>query len=77
MKTRTYADICARQGALDEAIAIYRHLLALAPGDEELRARLTELESYLEAPTERSADASARLTALQQLLTRIQSRRRR
>ncbi len=47
VKTRTYAEINARQGQLPEAIAIYRELLAERPGDPGLGARLAELELQL------------------------------
>lgn len=41
--TRTMAELLARQGFKDRALEIYRHLLAEAPGDPELQARVTEL----------------------------------
>ncbi|MCC6622997.1 MAG: tetratricopeptide repeat protein [Deltaproteobacteria bacterium] len=44
MRTRTFAEICARQGQLDEAIAIYRELIVKQPDDLALAARRRELE---------------------------------
>lgn len=49
MKTKTFAEICVRQGQLPEAIAIYRALIAKSPSDASLLVRLTELEALLEA----------------------------
>jgi len=44
VRTRTFAEICARQGQLDEAIAIYRELIVKKPDDSTLAARVRELE---------------------------------
>jgi len=76
VKTRTYAEICARQGELAQAIAIYAELIAKAPDDASLAQRKRELEDLRDgvaAPTEKK---SPRVIRLEQLLHRITSRRR-
>lgn len=75
MKTRTYADICARQGQFDEAIAIYQALIQRSPHDEVLRRRLADLEAIQSGAL--APPKSANLRALEALLHRIQSRRHR
>ena len=75
MKTRTYADICARQGQFDEAIAIYRALLERTPTDEILRRRLADLEALQSGAL--APPKSPQLRALEALLHRVQSRRHR
>ena len=42
--TRTMADLYARQGLNDRALAVYRQLLERDPADAGLRARIAELE---------------------------------
>jgi len=44
-ETETMARIYADQGHYDKAAAIYRRLVDQAPGREDLRARLDELET--------------------------------
>jgi len=89
VKTRTYADILARQGQLPEAIDIYRSLLAKKPHDATLTRALAALEAQLAglppdgAPdpealrTVAGAATAGRLSVLEKLLYRIQARRRR
>jgi len=79
MQTRTYAEILARQGEFDAALAIYRKLIAKTPGDASLGKRMVEIEA-LEAgllvgapPPRPKPRAQERLEVL---LHRIQSRRR-
>lgn len=43
-RTRTMAELYARQGLTDRAVRIYESLLAEHPGDVELEARLAELK---------------------------------
>jgi len=43
--TRTLAELYVRQGAVDKAAEVYRHLIERKPGDAELVRRLEELES--------------------------------
>lgn len=78
MKTRTYAEILARQGELEEAIAIYRQLIAQAPDDERLARRAAELERALDEEEASSASKAkpASVQRLEALLQRIQSRSR-
>lgn len=84
MKTRTYAEILARQGELAEALAIYRHLLIVSPGDTALLGRIAELERESEGgvagdiapPSPRGVEVSRRRAALETLLHRIRQRRR-
>jgi hypothetical protein len=84
MKTRTYAEILARQGEIAEALAIYRHLLAKSPGDAALLGRIAELEregqpgdtTELTPPSPRGVAVSRRRAALETLLHRIRQRRR-
>lgn len=79
MQTRTYAEILARQGEFDAALAIYRKLIAKAPGDASLTKRVAEIEALaagllVGAPPPKPKPAA--LTRLEVLLHRIQSRRR-
>jgi hypothetical protein len=89
MKTRTYAEILARQGEYREAIAIYRHLLAKDPNDVAIPRRIAELEALadpdaaalaevatLAPPSAEGQGRVRRRHALETLLQRIQSRRR-
>lgn len=87
MKTRTYAEILARQTEYGEALAIYRYLLAKSPSDETLVRRIAELESLadpdgaaataaLAPPTAEGREHARRKGALETLLHRIQTRRR-
>ena len=43
--TQTLAELYASQGAVDNAIEVYRKLIAADPDDQALRRRLAELES--------------------------------
>ena len=43
--TETMAELYLQQGFRDEALSVYRQLLAQAPGDENLRDRVAALES--------------------------------
>lgn len=65
-----------RQGHWAEAIAIYRQLVADAPTDALLAARLAELERRADHVAA-GAGRDARLARLRLLLRRIQHRRRR
>lgn len=76
MKTRTYAEICARQGEFAQAIAIYRELLGRSPTDEALAHRLCELERLRDGVTPEPAPRSPRVARLEQLLHRIGARKR-
>lgn len=77
MKTRTYAEICARQGELTQAIAIYTELIAKSPADASLTQRKRELEDLRDgvAPTP-DKKKPPRVARLEQLLHRITSRKR-
>ena len=44
MRTKTFAEICVRQGQLDEAASIYKDLIKKKPNDAALRQRLAEIE---------------------------------
>ena len=61
--TLTLAELYTRQGLIGKAREIYRRLAA--SGDETARRRLSELPS-----------AEGKIAFLQQLLTRVQERRR-
>jgi tetratricopeptide (TPR) repeat protein len=50
--TRTMADLYARQGLVERAVEVYRHLLAEDPDDTEVAERLAELT----APEEESGE---------------------
>lgn len=76
MKTRTYAEICARQGELAQAIAIYQDLIAKSPNDPSLAQRKRELEDLRDGVAKPAEKKSPRVTRLEQLLHRITSRRR-
>ncbi|HEX5829944.1 MAG TPA: tetratricopeptide repeat protein [Gemmatimonadaceae bacterium] len=56
--TETMAELYLRQGFRDQALQVYRQLLAASPRDERLRARVAELE--VGEPAE--ADAAMRLS---------------
>jgi len=45
INTRTMAALYASQGLVDRAADVYRHLLQENPGDEDLRARLAEIDT--------------------------------
>ncbi len=51
--TRTMAELYVRQGLVEQAMDVYRHLLESRPDDAELQARLAELEA---AGAEESAE---------------------
>jgi hypothetical protein len=76
VKTRTYAEICARQGELAQAIAIYADLIAKSPDDASLLQRKRELENLRDGVTPVTEKKSPRVARLEQLLHRITSRRR-
>lgn len=59
--TRTMAELYARQGFNDRAARVYERLVAADPDNEDLRARLEELEARAgsEAPSPRDAGATA------------------
>ncbi len=60
--TRTMAELYARQGLEARALDVYEQLLAVAPGDEELRARVEALRERVErshAPPAEAAPAPA------------------
>ena len=79
MQTKTYAEILARQGEFDQAMAIYRALIGQKPFDESLKKRLAELEALAAGlllgapPPKPKSRIEVRLEAL---LHRIQGRRR-
>ncbi|PIE18494.1 MAG: hypothetical protein CSA66_04610 [Proteobacteria bacterium] len=75
MNTRTLAEIYVGQGHLKQAVDIYRRLVAAAPDDQALAARLAELRG--QAGAELSATrGGARVDRLRALLRKIQARRR-
>jgi tetratricopeptide (TPR) repeat protein len=45
--TRTLAELYVKQGAVDQALAVYRHLAELSPSDVQIARRIEELESGL------------------------------
>ncbi len=53
--TRTLAELYLRQGVLDQALEVYRHLLEASPDDAVLRERVAALEAgeSIPAPTRR------------------------
>jgi hypothetical protein len=57
--TRTLAELYAQQGAVTEAIAVLRHLLAGRPNDLKLAARIEELEGGWTPPRPPRADEPA------------------
>lgn len=75
IRTRTLAEIYARQGHLERACAIYEELLAEQPGDPELTTRLATLRRTMEA-REAEDGQHARVEALRALLRRVRARRR-
>jgi len=83
VKTRTYAEILARQGEFGEALAIYRYLAMRAPADASLEARIGELEALLD-PAQAPVTAASpegtrnarRRAVLETLLQRIRARSR-
>lgn len=77
IQTATLADIYARQGHLERAIEIYQALLAEAPQDDRLRARLRAAEAQQRAAEHGGVDAARRLELLRTLLARVRSRRNR
>lgn len=48
--TRTMGDVYAAQGLFDQAIEVFEQLVAAAPDDDELTARLAELRAEAAAP---------------------------
>jgi len=48
--TRTLGDVYAAQGLFDQAIEVFEQLVAVAPDDDELKARLEEVRAEAEAP---------------------------
>lgn len=76
MKTRTYAEICARQGEIAQAIAIYDDLIAKSPDDAALVARRRELQQLRDGVAPVAEKKSPRVTRLEQLLHRITARKR-
>jgi len=76
MKTRTYAEICARQGEFVQAVDIYRELIKKTPADESLTKRMKELENLRDGVFPEPPLKSPRILRLEQLLHRITSRRK-
>lgn len=76
MQTKTYAEILARQGELEQAMAIYRVLIAKKPSDTTLQRRLRELERLASEVDGAPRPKSPEVARLEALLHRIQSRRR-
>jgi hypothetical protein len=76
MKTRTYAEILARQGEFVQAVEIYRELVAKSPADESLPRRLKELENLRDGVFPEPPLKSPRILRLEVLLHRITSRRK-
>ena len=58
--TRTMAELYVRQGHTERAVEVYRRLVEARPEDEELRARLEELEA---ASREGGAEPAAEVPA--------------
>ena len=48
--TRTLGDVYAAQGLFDQAIEVFEQLVAVAPDDDELKARLEEVRAEAAAP---------------------------
>lgn len=57
--TRTMAELYVRQGLPDRAVEVYRRLVERSPGDDDLRARLRELEAERDAAMPRPPPAPA------------------
>ena len=57
--TRTMAELYARQGLEARALDVYEQLLAAAPGDEELRARVEALRERVEVERSQAPPAEA------------------
>ena len=58
MFTETLARLYMRQGHVDQALRIYRHLSAQQPGDAGLQHQILALEHQLAAAPETGAEAS-------------------
>ncbi len=61
-ETETMAELCAKQGQIGDALAIYRRLVTSAPDDAtraRRRARLAALEAPTNAPTITMAAATS------------------
>jgi hypothetical protein len=59
--TETMAEVYAKQGLLENALEVYRQLVAANPGDEGLASRMAELEGQvMAAQQEKGAAAPAR-----------------
>jgi pentatricopeptide repeat protein len=72
IRTPTLAEIYARQGHLDEAIAIYEHLVA--EGHDHIE-RLETLKGRAD-DARQAAQSEARIERLRVLLRRVHSRAR-
>jgi pentatricopeptide repeat protein len=72
IRTPTLAEIYARQGHLDEAIAIYEHLVEEG---QDYTARLEDLKCRAERARQ-AAQQEARVEGLRVLLRRVHSRAR-
>jgi pentatricopeptide repeat protein len=79
LRTRTLAEVYARQGHLDEALAILDELVQARPDDEELRRRRVEVRDELRKRRDAGDEAArreARVETLRALLRRVRKRRR-
>lgn len=76
MQTKTYAEILARQGEFEQAMGIYRVLIAKKPNDAALQRRLREIEQLAAGIEGAPRAKSPEVVRLEALLHRIQSRRR-
>lgn len=76
--TATLADIYARQGHYDRALAIYTRLVQKTPEDNELAARLRALmaQAALQEPPPGGC-SQTRVEKLERLLAQVRRRRRR
>jgi tetratricopeptide (TPR) repeat protein len=72
--TRTMARVYAQQGHFDQAVAIYRHLLAESPYDETLVKALADAETQLLAQQETQKEDLVQLT--RQWLRLLEARKR-
>ncbi len=59
MYTETLARLYMRQGHVDKALRIYRHLAAQQPSDPDLQDQIHALEHQLTIATDMGADAAA------------------
>lgn len=64
MYTETLARLYMRQGYVDKALRIYRHLAAQKPGDLDLQDQITAIEHQLTIAADMASNAPAPAQAL-------------